>query len=85
MKTFITPILQRDLEHYPGNLRRTWYLSLIVTATIVFYCDGTITSTVLPLVLHAFHLSLVGYSLFAVFAILLSARISLFLACSSAL
>lgn len=44
---------------------------------MVLYCDGTITSTVLPLVLHAFHLSLVGYSLFAVIAILLSTPVAL--------
>lgn len=77
MKTFVTRLFRRDLVYYPGNLRRIWYLTLIVTATIVLYCDGTITSTVLPLVLHAFHLSLVGYSLFAVIAILLSAPVAL--------
>ena len=77
MKTFVTRLFRRDLAHYPGNLRRIWYLTLIVTATIVLYCDGTITATVLPLVLHAFHLSLVGYSLFAVIAILLSAPVAL--------
>jgi MFS family permease len=77
MKIFITHIFQRDLEYYPGNLGRIWYLTLIVAATIVLYCEGTITSTVLPLVLHAFHLSLVGYSIFAVIAILLSAPVAL--------
>jgi MFS family permease len=77
MKTFVARLFQRDLEYYPGNLRRIWYLTLIVAATMMLYCDGTITSTVLPLVLHAFHLSLVGYSLFAVIAILLSAPVAL--------
>ena len=77
MKIFITHIFQRDLEYYPGNLGRIWYLTLIVAATIVLYCEGIITSTVLPLVLHAFHLSLVGYSIFAVIAILLSAPVAL--------
>jgi MFS family permease len=77
MKTFVTRLFQRDLEYYPGTLLRIWYLTLIVAATIVLYCDGSITSTVLPLVLHAFHLSLPGYSLFAVIAILLSAPVSL--------
>ncbi len=77
MKTFVTRLLQRDLEYYPGTLLRIWYLTLIVAATIVLYGDGSITSTVLPLVLHAFHLSLAGYSLFAVIAILLSAPVSL--------
>ena len=76
MKTFVTRLFHRDLAYYPGNLRRIWYLILIVAATIMLYCDGTITSTVLPLVLHAFHLSLVGYSLFAVIAILLSAPVA---------
>jgi MFS family permease len=77
MKTIVTRLFQRDLEHYPGTLLRIWYLTLIVAATIVLYCDGSITSAVLPLVLHAFHLSLAGYSLFAVVALLLSAPVSL--------
>jgi MFS family permease len=77
MKTCVRSLFQRDLEHYPGTLLRIWYLSLIVAATIVLYCNGSITSTVLPLVLHSFHLSLAGYSLFAVIAILLSAPVSL--------
>ena len=61
MKICIARSFQRDLEYYPGTLLRIWYLTLIVTATIVLYCDGSVTSTVLPLVLHAFHLSLAGY------------------------
>ena len=77
MKTLVTRLFQRDLEYYPGILQRTWYLTLLVTATMVLYCEGTITATVLPLVLHAFHLSLVSYSLFAVIVILLSAPLAL--------
>ena len=77
MKTFVTHLFQRNLDYYPGTQLRIWYLTLIVTATIVLYCEGTITATVLPLVLHAFHLSLVGYSWFAVIAILLSAPVAL--------
>jgi MFS family permease len=73
MKLSLTRFFQRDLEQYPHKTRRYCYLTLTVVATIVLTYDVYVPSSVLPLVLHAFHLSLAGYNLYLIAYLCLSA------------
>ena len=77
MKLSYTRLFKRNLEHYPDTTRRLWYLTLTVVATIVLPYDVYVPTSVLPLVLHTFHLSLAGYNLYLVAYLLLSALAAL--------
>src|SRR6266496_1828782 len=77
MKLSFTRLLHRNLEQYPTTKRRLWYLTLAVLATIVLTYDVYVPTSVLPLVLHAFHLSLAAYNLYLVVYLLLSALTAL--------
>jgi sugar phosphate permease len=55
--------LDRDLEHYPANSQRVWYLALAVAATVVLYYEAYVLPSVSPLVLATFHISFFNYIL----------------------
>ncbi len=53
--------LDRNLEHYPSNSRRIWYLALSVAATFVLYYEAYVLPSVAPLVIAGFHMSFTLY------------------------
>ncbi len=53
--------LDRDLEHYPANSQRIWYLALSVAATIVLYYESYVLPSVAPLILATFHIPFITY------------------------
>lgn len=54
---------QRNLAHYPTDIRRAWYLGIAVVATIIPYYQYLIFSSVAPLILKETGLSLQIYGL----------------------
>jgi len=69
--------LNRDLEHYPDNSQRIWYLALSVAATIVLYYESYVLPSVAPLVLTTFHISFITYVFLTLGSNLLGALSSL--------
>ena len=69
--------LQRDLEHYPENSQRIWFLALAVAATVILYYESYILPSVSPLVLANFHISFTTYIFLTLGANLLGALSSL--------
>jgi MFS family permease len=78
MSTVLTGLSQRNLEHYPSNSQRIWYLTLAVVATIILYYESYVLSSVAPLVQKQFGLSLTNYVYVIVLANLLGAISSIF-------
>jgi MFS family permease len=78
MSTLRRSIWQRSLEHYPTGSSRVWYLALAVIATIILYYELYVLSSVVPLVLATFHLSLTNYVYLLVLANLLGAVTAIF-------
>jgi len=70
-------VLNRDLEHYPDNSQRIWYLALSVAATIVLYYESYVLPSVAPLVLTTFHISFITYVFLTLGSNLLGALSSL--------
>ncbi len=60
--------LNRNLEHFPPNAQRIWYLALSVAATIILYYEAYVLSSVAPRVLATYQMSFSTY----VFLILVS-------------
>ena len=52
----------RFLEHYPTNNWRIWFLALAVIATIMLYYESYVLSSVAPLILVSFKLSVSTYT-----------------------
>lgn len=46
--------LDRNLEHYPSNSRRIWYLALSVAATFVLYYEAYVLPSVATLIIVGF-------------------------------
>ena len=67
----------RDLEHYPANSQRVWYLTLSVAATIVLYYESYVLPSVAPLVLTTFHITFINYVFLTLGSNLLGALSSL--------
>ncbi len=67
----------RDLENYPANSQRIWYLALSVAATIVLYYESYVLPSVAPLVLTTFHISFITYVFLTLGSNLLGALSSL--------
>ena len=57
MSTLNIGVGHRNLEHYPSNGRRIWYLALAVIATIMLDYESYVLPSVAPYVLHYFGLT----------------------------
>ncbi len=68
----------RFLEHYPSNGLRIWYLALAVIATIMLYYESYVLSSVAPLILVAFKLSVSTYTLILLLSNLIGAVSAIF-------
>jgi len=68
----------RFLEHYPTNGRRIWYLALAVIATIMLYYESYVLSSVAPLILISFKLSVRNYTLLLLLSNLIGAISAIF-------
>lgn len=68
----------RFLEHYPTNGWRIWYLALAVIATIMLYYESYVLSSVAPLILAAFKLSVSTYTLILLLSNLIGAISAIF-------
>ena len=68
----------RFLEHYPTNGRRIWYLALAVIATIMLYYESYVLSSVAPLILVWFKLSVSTYTLLLLLSNLIGAVSAIF-------
>lgn len=53
--------MDRNLEHYPTNNQRIWYLAISVAATIILYYESYVLSSVAPLVLKSLNMSFSTY------------------------
>ncbi len=53
--------MDRNLEHYPTNNQRIWYLAISVAATIILYYEAYVLSSVAPLVLGSLHMTFATY------------------------
>src|SRR5579883_2603205 len=69
--------MNRNLEHYPANSRRIWYLALSVAATFVLYYEAYVLPSVAPLVLKNYNMSFSLYIFSGVAAASLGAVASL--------
>jgi MFS family permease len=68
----------RFLEHYPTNGWRIWYLALAVIATIMLYYESYVLSSVAPLILASFKLSVSTYTLILLLSNLIGAISAIF-------
>ncbi len=57
MSTASSSFMNRNLEHYPANSKRIWYLTLSVAATFVLYYEAYVLPSVAPLVLKNYNMS----------------------------
>ena len=60
--------LDRNLEHFPPNTQRIWYLAISVAATITLYYEAYVLSSIAPRVMASYSMSFSTY----VFLILIS-------------
>ena len=77
MSTASSSFMNRNLEHYPANSRRIWYLALSVAATFVLYYEAYVLPSVAPLVLKNYNMSFSLYIFSGVAAASLGAIASL--------
>ena len=68
----------RFLEHYPTNGWRIWYLALAVIATIMLYYESYVLSSVAPLILVSFKLSVSTYTFILLLSNLIGAISAIF-------
>src|SRR4051812_12305441 len=68
----------RFLEHYPTNGWRIWYLALAVIATIMLYYESYVLSSVAPLILVSFKLSVSTYTFILLLSNLIGAVSAIF-------
>ena len=78
MSTLNIGVGHRNLEHYPSNGRRIWYLALAVIATIMLYYESYVLPSVAPYVLHYFGLTVSNYALLLLASNLIGALSAIF-------
>ncbi|HVB23462.1 MAG TPA: MFS transporter [Ktedonobacteraceae bacterium] len=78
MSTLNIGVGHRNLEHYPGNGQRIWYLALAVIATIMLYYESYVLPSVAPYVLHFFGLTVSSYALILLTSNLVGALSAIF-------
>ncbi|MHB8596992.1 MAG: MFS transporter [Ktedonobacteraceae bacterium] len=78
MSTLTIGVGHRNLEHYPGNGQRIWYLALAVIATIMLYYESYVLPSVAPYVLHFFSLTVSSYALILLASNLVGALSAIF-------
>jgi len=69
--------MDRNLEHFPANSRRIWYLTLSVAATFVLYYEAYVLPSVAPLVLKNYNMPFSLYILSGIASAALGAIASL--------
>lgn len=78
MSTLNIGVGHRNLEHYPSNGRRIWYLALAVIATIMLYYESYVLPSVAPYVLRYFGLTVSNYALLLLASNLIGALSAIF-------
>ena len=78
MSTLNIGVGHRNLEHYPSNGQRIWYLALAVIATIMLYYESYVLPSVAPYVLHFFGLTVSNYALILLASNLVGALSAIF-------